>query len=75
MLNLIMIFGSTNKEISQIAAMFYTSLGKTAWSIGIAWIIVACATGHGGKIICFFYNKSNNLLIGNFVFVHYRNCY
>lgn len=51
MLNLILIFGSTNKELSQITAMFYTSLGKTAWSIGVAWIIIACATGHGGNLL------------------------
>lgn len=49
MLIFIMIFGSTKKSLSQLAAMFYTSLGKTTWGIGIATMIIACATGNGGK--------------------------
>ena len=27
----------------------YNSLGRTAWSIGVAYVIIACYTGHGGK--------------------------
>lgn len=45
-----MIFGPTYKELSRTAAMFYTGLGKTAWSLGIAWFIVACACGRGGIV-------------------------
>lgn len=45
-----MIFGPTKKELSRTAAMFYTGLGKTAWSLGIAWFIVACACGRGGIV-------------------------
>lgn len=48
MLILIMIFGSTNKSLSPITAMFYTGLGKPAWGVGIAAMIMACATGNGG---------------------------
>lgn len=45
-----MIFGPTYKELTRTAAMFYTGLGKTAWSLGIAWFIVACACGRGGIV-------------------------
>lgn len=45
-----MIFGPTKKELSRTAALFYTGLGKTAWSLGIAWFIVACACGRGGIV-------------------------
>lgn len=45
-----MIFGPTKKELSPLAAVLYTGLGKTAWSLGIAWFIVACATGRGGIV-------------------------
>lgn len=50
LLNLIMIFGSTCKDISPIAAAFYTSLGRITWALGIVWVIVACSTGNGGPI-------------------------
>ncbi|XP_055322373.1 nose resistant to fluoxetine protein 6-like isoform X2 [Sitodiplosis mosellana] len=45
-----MIFGPTKKELSPLGAVLYTGLGKTAWSLGIAWFIIACATGRGGII-------------------------
>lgn len=45
-----MIFGPTKKELSRTAALFYTAMGKTAWSLGIAWFIVACACGRGGIV-------------------------
>lgn len=47
---LAMIFGQTNKALTPIEAAFFTGLGKTAWSLGIAWFIVACATGRGSII-------------------------
>lgn len=50
LLLIIMIFGPTKKELSPIAAILYTSIGKTAWALGIAWFIVACATGRGGIV-------------------------
>lgn len=45
-----MIFGPTKKELSPYTAVLYTGLGKTAWSLGIAWFLVACACGRGGII-------------------------
>ncbi|XP_031618020.1 nose resistant to fluoxetine protein 6-like [Contarinia nasturtii] len=50
LLLILMIFGPTKKELSPLGAVLYTGLGKTAWSLGIAWFIIACATGRGGII-------------------------
>lgn len=47
---LTMIFGPTNKSLNAVEAMLFTGLGKTAWSLGVAWMIVACATGRGGVV-------------------------
>ncbi|GFU16713.1 nose resistant to fluoxetine protein 6 [Nephila pilipes] len=30
--------------------LLYASLNRTAWTLGVAWMIVCCATGHGGVI-------------------------
>ncbi|XP_042897471.1 nose resistant to fluoxetine protein 6-like [Parasteatoda tepidariorum] len=30
--------------------LMYASLNRVAWTYGVAWIIVCCATGHGGVI-------------------------
>ncbi|KAG8200755.1 hypothetical protein JTE90_022356 [Oedothorax gibbosus] len=30
--------------------LIYASLNRTAWAIGVAWMIVCCSTGHGGVI-------------------------
>ena len=27
----------------------YNSMGRTAWSVGVAYVIIACHTGHGGE--------------------------
>lgn len=48
-LNLAMIFGFTKKQLTPLTAIVFTAFGKTAWSIGIAWMIIACSTGRGGN--------------------------
>ncbi|GFY53418.1 nose resistant to fluoxetine protein 6 [Trichonephila inaurata madagascariensis] len=30
--------------------LLYASLNRTAWTLGVSWMIVCCATGHGGVI-------------------------
>lgn len=32
------------------SSMLYASFNRVAWTLGVAWIIVCCATGHGGVI-------------------------
>ena len=35
----------------RIASMMYASLSRMAWTLGVAWIVVACSRGCGGKYI------------------------
>ncbi|XP_071491871.1 O-acyltransferase like protein-like [Diadema antillarum] len=37
-------------EVSQPVAVFYLTVHRMAWGIGVAWIIFACQTGYGGPI-------------------------
>ena len=34
--------------MSPDVAAFYTTMQRFSWSIGIAWVVFACATGYGG---------------------------
>lgn len=53
-LNLIILFGvydwNANDAPSLGIAVLYGALSRTAWALGIAWIVVACTTGNGGFI-------------------------
>ncbi|XP_059620324.1 nose resistant to fluoxetine protein 6-like [Phlebotomus argentipes] len=46
---ILLIFGRMLNHLPAVASMWYCGFGKTAWAMGISWIIIACATGHGGK--------------------------
>lgn len=48
--SLSVIFGLYHVEMSKITTVFYNSLCRSAFSIGLAWIILICETGHGGFI-------------------------
>ncbi|XP_015601967.1 nose resistant to fluoxetine protein 6 [Cephus cinctus] len=48
--NILVLFGLWNRQISTIAAAIYVALGRTVWAIGLAWILIACCTKHGGII-------------------------
>jgi len=49
---------SLNYKYNRLEAAFYAGFHKFGWSVGIAWVIWACANGHGGKRYCFFFNIS-----------------
>lgn len=36
--------------LSDAVAGLYSATSRTLWSIGLAWIVYACVTGHGGII-------------------------
>lgn len=38
-------------EYSNVDAAFYLSLGRVAWGLGLAWIVLACLHGYGGTRI------------------------
>lgn len=47
---LYLLYGLYKTELSQIAAAAYSSLSHSAWAIALAWIVIACSTGHGGYL-------------------------
>lgn len=54
LVNATVVFGVYNwnayEEPSLSVAVAYAALSRTAWALGIAWMVVACATGNGGFI-------------------------
>ncbi|XP_022910626.1 nose resistant to fluoxetine protein 6 [Onthophagus taurus] len=45
-----LVYGLYEVDLSPLAGAAYSSLSHSAWALGLAWIIVACATGNGGFI-------------------------
>ncbi|XP_014482754.1 PREDICTED: nose resistant to fluoxetine protein 6-like [Dinoponera quadriceps] len=48
--NISVLFGLYERHISVLAAAFYVALSRTVWAIGLAWILLACYTKHGGIV-------------------------
>lgn len=48
-INLFLIFGQVNKHYNPIVSVIFPAFAKIFWAIGIAWVIIACTTGNGGK--------------------------
>lgn len=48
--NIFILFGLVNRNISVITTAIYYAFSRTIWGIGIAWLIIACCTNHGGII-------------------------
>ncbi len=38
------------KEMNPDTAAFYEATHRFGWSLALAWVVFACATGHGGSI-------------------------
>ena len=38
--------------LSNATQSFYNAAHRTAWGIGLSWLIFACITGHGGNVHC-----------------------
>ncbi|CAH0552702.1 unnamed protein product [Brassicogethes aeneus] len=43
-----LVYGLYEVNLHPIAGAAYSSLSHSAWAMGLAWIVVACVTGHGG---------------------------
>ena len=39
-----------NTSMSLVATGFYDSLSRTAWGLSLSWVVLACASGHGGLV-------------------------
>ncbi|XP_071442364.1 nose resistant to fluoxetine protein 6-like [Hetaerina americana] len=48
MCNISVLFGLYERHIPVLASAFYVAFSRTVWGLGLAWIIVACCTGHAG---------------------------
>ena len=35
-------------DLSKDVSAFYNAIHRSAWALAICWVIVACASGHGG---------------------------
>lgn len=47
---LYLLYGLFKVELSKFSAAAYSSLSHTAWAVALAWIVIACSTGHGGLL-------------------------
>lgn len=45
-----LLYGLFKVELSKISAAAYSSLSHSAWALALAWIVIACSTGHGGIV-------------------------
>ncbi|XP_011881904.1 PREDICTED: nose resistant to fluoxetine protein 6-like [Vollenhovia emeryi] len=51
--NIIVLFSMHQRQIPILPSAIYIALHKGVWAVGIAWIVIACLTQHGG-IVCQF---------------------
>ncbi|XP_066994269.2 nose resistant to fluoxetine protein 6 isoform X2 [Anabrus simplex] len=48
--NVSVLFGLYEHNLSPLTAAVYVGLSRTAWGVGLAWIMIACCTHHAGII-------------------------
>ena len=48
--NCLILFSPVNQNMPLNFAVLYLALSRTGWSLGIAWLVVACTTNHGGIV-------------------------
>lgn len=58
-----LVYGLYEVDLSPVTGAAYSSLSHSAWALGLAWIVIACSTGHGGKKIKGWNNNISTLLI------------
>jgi len=46
---LALVYGLYDVQLSPIVGATYSSLSHSAWALALAWIVIACVTGYGGK--------------------------
>jgi hypothetical protein len=52
-----LVYGLYDVNLSPATGAAYSALSHSAWALALAWIVVACSTGYGGKsrpIVIFF---------------------
>ena len=43
-------YNHTGTTMSLVASGFYVSLCRTVWAMSLSWLVIACASGHGGPV-------------------------
>jgi len=43
------VFYDDSHEYSALGSSLYAGLHRSAWALGVAWIVFACTKGYGGK--------------------------
>jgi peptidoglycan/LPS O-acetylase OafA/YrhL len=46
----VLVYGLYKIEMSKEVAALHNALSHTLWAVGLAWVVIACATGNGGII-------------------------
>jgi hypothetical protein len=44
-----LVYGLLHVQLGMLTSAAYAALGHTAWGLGLAWVVIACCTGYGGK--------------------------
>lgn len=47
------VYGLYETTFGPALSVLYTTLSHSAWAICLAWILIACLTGHGGECYVF----------------------
>ncbi|XP_012146686.2 nose resistant to fluoxetine protein 6 isoform X1 [Megachile rotundata] len=48
--NCSILFGVSDRRISLGLSIFYEAFSRLGWSVGIAWLVIACVTNNGGIV-------------------------
>jgi peptidoglycan/LPS O-acetylase OafA/YrhL len=46
----VLVYGLYKIEMSKEVAALHSALSHTLWALGLAWVVIACATSNGGII-------------------------
>lgn len=60
---LFLVYGLYEQELHPVTAAAYSSFSHTLWALGLAWVVIACSTGYGGRIL-----TVSHLNLGSFFF-------
>lgn len=47
---LFLVYGLYEQELHPVTAAAYSSFSHTLWALGLAWVVIACSTGYGGRV-------------------------
>lgn len=45
-----LVYGLHVYPLAAVGSALYVSIGHSAWAAALAWIVIACCSGQGGKL-------------------------